>query len=102
MSTSMCDFCSQPDVVWRYPAQSFIAYAVACVVGRSVGDWAACTVCHAFIERGDRNGLLERSVRRLLEKHPDMRADETEVREHLGVIHRMFFDHQAGAPLPVV
>jgi hypothetical protein len=53
------------------------------------------------IESGDHCGLLERSVRRLLEKRPDMRADETEVREHLGVIHRMFFDHQAGAPLPV-
>lgn len=105
MSTSMCDFCSEHDVVWRYPAQNFIAYAVAGVVGQSVGDWAACTVCHAFIERGDHNALLERSVSRLLEKHPDMRPDETDVREHLAEIHRMFFAHQAGAPprpVPVV
>ena len=102
MSTSMCDFCSEHDVVWRYPAQNFIAYAVAGVVGQSVGDWAACTVCHAFIERGDHNALLERSVSRLLEKDFDMRVAESEVREHLCMIYRMFFDHQAGAPLLVV
>ncbi len=101
MSTSMCDFCSEPNVVWRYPAQNFIAYATPGIVGQSVGDWAACDLCHAFIERGDQHALLERSLGRLLEKHPDMRAAETEIREHLGMIHRMFFEHQAGAPLPV-
>ena len=101
MSTSMCDFCSEPNVVWRYPAQNFVAYAVAGVVGQSVGDWAACTVCHALIESGDHCGLLDRSVRQLLEKEPDMRPDEGEVRDQLGVIHRMFFAHQTGSPLPV-
>ena len=102
MSTSMCDFCSEPNVVWRYPAQNFVAYAVAGVVGQSVGDWAACTVCHALIENGDRSGLSERSLRRLLEKNPDMRQDEAEVQEQLRVLHQMFFAHQTGAPLPVV
>jgi hypothetical protein len=101
VSTSICDFCSEPNVVWQYPAQNFIAYATPGVVGQSIGDWAACVTCHLFIERGDHNALLERSVSRLLEKNPDMRADEAEVREHLRMIHRMFFDHQAGAPLPV-
>lgn len=101
MSTSICDFCSWPSAVWRYPAQNFIAYATPGIIGQSVGDWAACVVCHMFIERGDHNALLERSISRLLEQHPDMRADEVEVREHLRLIHRMFFDHQAGAALPV-
>ena len=101
MSTFICDFCSEPNVVCGYPAQNFVAYAVAGVIGQSVGNWAACTVCHALIESGDRSGLLERSVRRLFEKHPDMRPDEAEVREQLGAIHRMFFAHQTGAPLPV-
>lgn len=101
MSTSICDFCSEPNVVWRYPAQNFIAYATPGIVGQSVGDWAACVACHTFIEHGDHNALLERSVSRLLEKHPDMRADEAEVREDLRMIHRMFLEHQASAPLPV-
>jgi hypothetical protein len=102
MSTSICDFCSEPNVVWRYPAQNFIAYATPGIVGQSVGDWAACVACHAFIERDDHNALLQRSLSRLLEKHPDMRADEAEVRELLGMIHRTFFEHQAGAPVPVL
>ena len=101
MSTFICDFCSEPNVVCGYPAQNFVAYTVAGVVGQSVGDWAACTVCHALIESGDRSGLLERLVRRLFEKHPYMRPAEAEVREQLGAIHRMFFAHQTGAPLPV-
>ena len=101
MSTSICDFCSEPNVIWRYPAQNFVAYAVAGIVGQSVGDWAACTVCHALIEDGDRDGLLERSLSRLLEKNPEMRPDEADVREHLGLIHAMFFGHQSGRPLPV-
>jgi hypothetical protein len=88
-------------VVWRYPAQNFVAYAVAGVVGQSVGDWAACTACHALIENGDRSELLERSLRRLLEKHPEMRPDEADVREHLGLIHAMFFGNKTGQPLPV-
>ena len=102
MSTSICDFCSEPNVVWRYPAQNFIAYATPGIVGQSVGDWAACVLCHAFIEHGDQNALLERSLSRLLEKHPDMRADEAEVRGDLATIHRMFFEHQVGAPVAVI
>jgi hypothetical protein len=101
VSTPICDFCSEPNVVWRYPAQNFIAYATPGIVGQSIGDWAACVVCHEFIDRGDHDALLERSVRRLLEKNPDMRTEEAEVREDLRLIHRMFFEHQAGAPLPV-
>jgi hypothetical protein len=101
MATSICDFCSEPNVVWLYPARTFVAYAVAGIVGQSVGDWAACTTCHALIEKGDRDELLDRSVHRLLEKHPDMQPDEADVRRHLGAIHQLFFEHQIGAALPV-
>ena len=102
MSTSICDFCSEPNVAWRYPAQNFVAYAVAGVVGESVGDWAACGICHRLIEAADRSGLLERSLQRLLEKNPEMREAEAELRDQIAAFHRMFFDHQTGAALPVV
>ena len=101
MSTSICDFCSASHVAWRYPAQSFIAYAVAGVVGQSVGDWAACSICHRLIEAGDHNGLLERTIHALLEKSPDLRKTEAEIRDQIGHFHRMFFAHQSGAALPV-
>ena len=102
MSICICDFCSEPHVAWRYPAQTFVAYAVAGVVGQSVGDWAACCICHRLIEARDRSGLLERSLHSLLEKNPDMREVESELRDQIAVFHRMFFAHQIGAALPVV
>lgn len=102
MSTSICDFCSAPDVAWRYPAHTFVAYVVAGVVGESVGDWAACRVCHALIEAGDRRGLLERSLQTLLEKNPDMRPAEAELRDHIAQFHRLFYANQTGGALPVV
>ncbi len=68
MSNQICDFCSEPKVAWRYPAQSFLAYVVAGVVGQSVGDWAACRICHGLIETGNRIGLLERSLCTLLDR----------------------------------
>jgi len=99
VSTSVCDFCSAPDVTWQYPARSFVAYAVNGVVGQSVGDWAACRVCHELIEAGDRQGLLERSLQTLLEKNPEMLPEEAELRDQLAQIHGMFFAHQAGAAM---
>jgi hypothetical protein len=102
VSNSICDFCSAPNVAWRYPAQSFVAYVVAGVVGQSVGDWAACRICHELIEAGDRHGLLERSLSTLLEKNPEMRQAEAELRGQIAQFHRLFYNHQAGAALPVV
>lgn len=102
MSTSICDFCSALDVAWRYPAHTFVAYVVAGVVGESVGDWAACPVCHGLIEAGDRTGLLERSLQTLLEKNPDMQPAEAQLRDHIAEFHRLFYMNQTGAALPVV
>ena len=102
MSNSICDFCSAPDVSWRYPAQTFVAYIVADVVGQSVGDWAACRICHALIEAGDRSGLLDRTVCTFLEKNPDMRPAETELRNQIAEFHRMFYSNQTGAAMPVI
>jgi hypothetical protein len=102
VSSSICDFCSGPHVAWRYPAESFIAYVVAGVVGQSVGDWAACSICHNLIEAGDRRGLLERSLQTLIDKNPDMRPAEGELRNHIAQFHCMFYVSQTGRALPVV
>ena len=101
MSNHICDFCSEPGVTWRYPAHNFLAYAVAGIVGESVGDWAACRICHGLIAAGDRRGLLDRSLRTLLEKNPEMIPAEAELREQIAHFHQMFFANQSGAALPV-
>jgi hypothetical protein len=75
---------------------------IAGIVGESVGDWAACRVCHGLIAAGDHGGLLDRSLHTLLNGHPEMQACEAEIREQIAKFHRMFFAHQTGAALPVV
>jgi hypothetical protein len=92
----LCDFCSEPEVVWRYPARTFLAYALAGVVGQSVGDWAACPICHALIEAGDRKGLSERSLQTLLDKHPEMRSAASKLRQQIAGFHEMFFANRLG------
>jgi hypothetical protein len=98
----MCDFCSEPNVAWRYPAQNFIAYAGPSIVRRSVGDWAACSICHRLLEADDRCGLLERSSQMLLGKHPEMREAEAELRDQIAGFHRMFFEHRLGPAVAIV
>ena len=102
MANALCDFCSEPQVVWRYPAQSFLAYVIAGIAGESVGDWAACRICHALIQAGNRSELADRSVRTLIEKHPEMRGAEAELREQIAQFHVMFFHNRAGCAMPVV
>jgi hypothetical protein len=85
-------------MAWRYPGQSFLPYAVAAVVGQSVGDWPACMTCHALIEAGDRAGLSERSLRTPLRGNPDMRAAEAELPEQIAESQGMFFANRLGPP----
>lgn len=61
MSSIICDFCSSPNPTWRYPCEDFEVLSPPFGVG-SVGGWAACDECAAFIEKKDREGLLNRSV----------------------------------------
>jgi hypothetical protein len=79
-----------------------VAYIAAGIAGESVGDWAACSICHGLIEAGDRSALLERSLRTLLDKHPEMQDAEAELRAQIADFHRMFFANQAGAAVPIV
>jgi hypothetical protein len=102
MATAICDFCSEPSVVFRYPARSFVAYVEAGITGESVGDWAACPTCHELIQTGDRAGLVDRSLHTLLEKHPEMHDAEAELRAQIAGFHGMFFANRAGAAMPVV
>jgi hypothetical protein len=65
----------------------------------SVGNWAACRTCHDLIEADDRRGLLDRSLGTLLEKNPEMRPAEAELRGQIARFHRLFYDNQTGALL---
>lgn len=56
----ICDFCSDPNVRWGYPANDYLSEV--CPVANSIGGWAACQECHDFIEAGDWAGLAVRDA----------------------------------------
>lgn len=93
MANIICDFCcSRTDkVTWRYPCNSFVTY-----VETSYGDWAACDVCHEFIESNFRHKLLERSFQKFCENigEPVMPAAITKV---IGNLHDLFFANRCGS-----
>lgn len=91
-----CDFCSAPCPVWRYPARSFVAYCAPNLAGESVGDWAACDLCHVLIESNDRRGLAQRSLDELILKHPEASAAAAALYEDLAELHEQFFAHRSG------
>ncbi len=61
-----CDFCSARPVRWRYPAVNIDPVKSVSVPGvlmqSSMGDWAACDICHGMIEKGQWLPLAERSL----------------------------------------
>jgi hypothetical protein len=96
-----CDFCSMPGPAWRYPAGSFIAYCAPNVAGESVGDWAACEMCHVLIEADDRRGLAQRSLDELILKHPEAILAAAVLYEELAELHQEFFAHRSGTAVPI-
>jgi hypothetical protein len=58
-------------------------------------------MCHGLIQDGLRVELAERSLQTLLEKHPDMRFAESEVRAQIRGFHTMFFSNRIGDAVPI-
>lgn len=96
MDDLFCDFCSAPFPMWRYPARTFIAYIIANIAGESVGDWAACDTCHDLIEADDRTGLAQRSLDKLILKHPEASEAARILLRDLAAFHETFFAHRNG------
>jgi hypothetical protein len=102
MPKSICDFCSSPNVTWVYPARTFAAYVFEGIVGESVGDWAACPICHGLIESGRHLELAERSLVTLLERQPEMKGAEAELRNQIRGFHTMFFQNRVGSAMTII
>jgi len=55
----ICDFCTAPDPVWRYYAET---YVVERLQVRSLSEWLACDECAKLIETNQWNRLAKRSL----------------------------------------
>ena len=101
MPKPICDFCSSPDVAFVYPARTFAAYVFGGIVGESVGDWAACPTCHGLIESDRQADLVERSLVTLLERQPEMKSAEVELRDQIRSFHVLFFMNRVGLAMTI-
>lgn len=92
-----CDFCSSPDVKWDYPAEDFMVKMPkdAPADWGSEGGFAACDLCHDLIEKDDRNGLLDRSVKTFVEMYGGIA--EPELRVGISKVHDGFWRSRKGA-----
>jgi hypothetical protein len=98
-----CDFCQSTDVHWSFPARSFeVKYpagASPAVRSESVGDWAACTVCHALIIRGDRIKLARRGAKKFVKREPQLPLNKTT--NYMRQIHDQFWANRLGDPVKI-
>jgi hypothetical protein len=92
---SVCDFCSEADPAWVYPARDFVFG-----ISRSAGGWAACDRCHDLIEAGDSSGLADRSLLELGRWHVLTGEDEVELLAALRAIHLGFWASRVGPAQP--
>lgn len=89
-----CDFCDSPDPVHVFEAADSILDLGPGPLHHSVGAWAACAECSRLIERGDRDGLVQRGFEAYRREHPEGEVDDTDlgVLELLRVIHLAFWE----------
>jgi hypothetical protein len=102
MPKPICDFCSSPEVAFVYPARTFAAYVFDGIVGESVGNWAACPTCHELIESDHQADLVERSLETLIERQPEMKYAEIELRDQIRSFHVLFFRNRTGSAMTIV
>ena len=111
----LCDLCSAPNPVYRYPARDFdsrtdVAAQPVELEGQTIeagtpvtqfstGDWAACEVCHAMIQRNYRAGLALRSLNFMLIEDPEMAERADDLYQMLMELHAKFFDNRTGEPV---
>ena len=66
MKPKRCDFCSAWRPKWVYPVRAFSIPDVSERPHRfEAGVWAACDICHSFVEGGDAQGLTLRMYSRM-------------------------------------
>lgn len=93
----VCDFCSEPEVKWSYPAKDIASEELH---WGSRGDWAACEICHALIEKGERDKLAERSMQNFIRFNPEFASEPAEIRKEVAdgirMLHDIFFLARTG------
>jgi hypothetical protein len=106
----ICDFCSNPEAGWRYPAKTFDSPDLGLVdtaaerafksnfgilTPRSVEDWCACDTCHDDIEHGRWDAIVNRATR------GTPKEIRRELKDHIRRLHRQFLANRTGPAAPL-
>lgn len=95
-----CDFCSEPNPKWDYPAHSIeMPDLPPDIRALSVQHWAACDACSALIEAGDRAGLAKRSDETFAKKYPWL--PPLERGDAMTGVQAKFFESRFGGRRPI-
>lgn len=92
-----CDFCSSPDVAWRYKCKDFnsasdtigILYSGEPVTLQSVSDWISCDPCSKLIDAMELEELVNRACVCFVRKH-NIPLDGP-IRQHVDYTYQLFF-----------
>lgn len=105
---TVCDFCSEPKPTWRHPCRP-AENALMVFEHQETGDtkvvdyrdnnpdWYACDSCHDMVERGDANGLVVRSMTRMLQVGRIHYTQIDEVVPQVQFMHALFFKNRFGS-----
>jgi hypothetical protein len=101
----ICDFCSSPNVVYRYPCydDSVIVESNGFALGiGSLGDWVSCEHCADIIDTGNRSMLVDRSVDSFIVEHGTCNLSCAEIEYMVTGIHSMFWSMRHGQKICTV
>jgi hypothetical protein len=97
-----CDFCSDPNPVWIYPAEDFplgIA-GVTSTLNISTGGWVACAPCSQHIDLEAYDQLAVRAIVAHYERNPEWRRTASPwkplLEDYIIATHQAFRDNRAG------
>lgn len=91
----ICDFCSDPNPEWAFPAKDFEMEGGP-EAGGFQGGWAACEACKRLIDRSDYNGLAKRSAEKFVGRPAGLSIDH--LIPSLRKLHRRFRQNRTGPP----
>jgi len=93
---AVCDFCSSHDIKWVYRAHDF---TVDHLNWGSHTGWAACDDCHALVENGAWEALIDRALGVFpFPVHLLSPGERRVLRAQLGALHKRFRDAKFGPP----
>lgn len=98
-STTLCDFCNEPQPAWSYPCIPWVDHSTT-PANASDDAWLACTGCAALIDADAYQQLAARSAANICRRNGLPATARPAVQQHITHIQLQFRSMRAGPPQP--